>query len=131
MTLNGNAIEQVEKYKSLGVIFNTIRDIKGNMFKHNTEHLNNKARSAIFGVQKKLKYVGAIPANHMFYLYETLIQPILLYGSDIWGAYSQCTNDINNVFLWFIRCVLRVKATTCNIITIGESGIIPPDVKCH
>ena len=67
----------------------------------------------------------------MFYLYETLIQPIVLYGSDIWGAYPNCTKDINTVFLWFIRCTLNVKATTCNIITIGESGIIPPSIKCH
>ena len=26
---------------------------------------------------------------------------------------------------------MNIKATTCNIITIGESGLIPPHVKCH
>ena len=66
-----------------------------------------------------------------FHLFESIIQPILLYGSDIWGAFTQCTKDINSVFMWFIRGVLRVKPTTCNIITIGESGMIPPSIKCH
>ena len=67
----------------------------------------------------------------MFHLFETLVQPILLYGSDIWGSYTQCTKDIDTVFMWFIRGVLRIKPTTCNIITIGEAGMIPPSVKCH
>ena len=89
--MDGKLIDQVEKYKSLGVIFNSIRDKNGNIFKHNTEHLNNKARSAIFGIQKKLKPVGPLPANQMLYLYETLVQPIILYGSDIWGAFPNST----------------------------------------
>ena len=33
--------------------------------------------------------------------------------------------------MWFIRGVLKVKPTTCTIITIGEAGIIPPSIKCH
>ena len=62
-----------------------------------------------------------------------LVQPIVLYGtsSDVWGAYAHCTKDVDNVFLWHTRCVLNIKATTCNVITIGESGIIPPKIKCH
>ena len=129
--LDGKEIEQVDKYKSLGTILNSVKVHHGNIFKHNVDYLNNRAKKAIFGIQKKLKHIASIPPTHMFYLYETLIQPILLYGSDIWGATPQCTKDIDNVFLWFVRCVLGIKATTCNIITIGESGIIPPHVKCH
>ena len=67
----------------------------------------------------------------MFYLYESLVEPILLYGSDIWGAYEACAKEIEKVYFWFIRSILHVKATTCNIITIGECGIIPPRIKCH
>ena len=67
----------------------------------------------------------------MFYLYESIVEPVLLYGSDIWGAYASCTKDIDKIYLWYIRMVLNVKATTCNIITMGESGIIPPTIKCH
>ena len=51
--MNGNLIEKVEKYKSLGIVFNTVKNINGNIFRYNTDHLNNKARGAIFGIQKK------------------------------------------------------------------------------
>ena len=60
-----------------------------------------------------------------------MIEPILTYGSDLWGASSTCTEDINKIYLWFIRLVLNVKATTSNKITMGEAGIIPPRIKCH
>ena len=66
----------------------------------------------------------------MFYLFETLVQPILIYGSDIWGLYAQCTNEIDTLFMWFIRGVLKIKPTTCNI-TIGESGMTTPSIKFH
>ena len=129
--LDGEQIEQVEKYKSLGMIFNSVQKVNENMFRYNNEYLNNKARGAIFGIQKKIRHTGTLPINHSFYLYETIVEPIMIYGSDVWGAYAQCTKDINSVFLWFVRCHLNIKATTCNIITIGEAGMIPPKIKCH
>ena len=129
--LNGKRLEQVDRYKSLGTLLNSVKMPHGNIFKYNPDYLNSRAKKAFFGIQRKLKFISKISPVHMFYLYETLIQPILLYGSDIWGAYSLCTKNIDHVYLWFIRCVLRIKATTCNVISIGESGIIPPHVKCH
>ena len=60
-----------------------------------------------------------------------MIEPILLYGSDLWGASLLSTSNIDKIYLWFIRIVLNIKATTSNIMTMGESGIIPPKVKCH
>ena len=131
LLLNGKPIEQVNTYKSLGTILNTIKNVKGDIFRYNTEYLNNRARSAIFGIKRKIKSIGNLPPVHMFHLYESMIEPILLYGSDLWGASSVCTKDINKIYLWFIRIVLNIKATTSNIITTGESGIIPPKVKCH
>ena len=109
----------------------SIKTRNGNIFKSNPAFLSEKARKAIFGIQMKLKNSFQVPPTHMFYLFETLVQPILLYGSDLWGAYDQCTKEIDAVFMWFIRSVLRVKATTCNIITIGETGMIPPSFVGH
>ena len=131
LTLNGKEIERVDEYKSLGNILKTIKTNRGNIFKLTPEYLNKRARQAIFGLKKKLKSLGQLPSKHMFYIYESMVEPILLYGSDIWGAYCSCTKEIDKVFFWYIRMVLKVKATTCNIITIGESGMIPPRVKCH
>ena len=60
-----------------------------------------------------------------------MIEPILLYGSDLWGVSQHCVSNIDKLYLWFIRITLNIKATTSNIITMGESGMIPPKVKCH
>ena len=129
--LNGNQLEQVDEYKSLGTILNTIKTVKGDMFRLNAEYLNKRARSATFGIKQKLKHIGNLPPTQWFHVYQTMIEPILLYGSDLWGSSLQCTLDIDKIYLWFIRIILNIKATTSNIITMGESGIIPPKIKCH
>ena len=58
--------------------------------------------------------------------YKTLIQPILLYGSDVWGHSKIMCDSIDKVCLFFIRCILRVKPTTSKLICYGELGIVPP-----
>ena len=129
--LNGNKLEQVDRYKSLGTILNIVQNVRGDIFKYNTEYLNNKARKAIFAIKQKIKSVGKLPPTHWFHIYESMIEPILLYGSDLWGVSRVCTANINKIYLWFMRIILNIKATTPNLITMGESGIIPPKTKCH
>ena len=60
--------------------------------------------------------------------YKTLVQPILLYGSDVWGTSKSMCNSIDKVCLFFIRCILRVKRATSKLMCFGELGIIPPSV---
>ena len=75
--------------------------------------------------------MGTIPRRVSFYIFETLIRPILLYDSDVWGI-SSCNNDaIDKVLYQFIRCILQVKAMTSNEMVIGESGHLPPSVFSH
>ena len=131
LKLNGKAIERVEKYKSLGTILSTIRNISGNIYKNNATYLNERARNAIFGIKRKIKFIGDLPPKHMFYLYESMVEPILLYGSDLWGFSKECTRDISKIYFWFVKTVLKIQATTSNLIVIGESGLIPPEIKCH
>ena len=64
-------------------------------------------------------------------MYESFIQPILLYGSDVWGVKDTAGKALDKILLWFLRIMLRVKATTSNLVTLGECGVIPPAVKCH
>ena len=73
----------------------------------------------------------SIPPRTSFYLFETLIRPILLYGSDVWGINSPNNDAIDKVFYQYVRCVLKVKATTSNVMVIGESGQLPPSVFSH
>ena len=131
INLNGHPIETVSQYKYLGNIITATSTLKGDIFRNNSGYLCNQARKAIFGLKNKLNSLGTIPPRVSFYIFETLIRPILLYGSDVWGI-SSCNNDaIDKVFYQFIRCILQVKATTSNVMVIGESGQLPPSVFSH
>ena len=126
--LNGQPIQTVSQYKYLGNILTATSTLKGDIFRNNHSYLCNKARKAAFGLKNWLKSLGSIPPRTSFYLFETLIRPILLYGSDVWGISRPNNDAIDKVFYQYVRCVLKVKATTSNVMVIGESGQLPPSV---
>ena len=68
----------------------------------------------------------------MFDIFETLIMPILAYGSDVWGGGARKDGlwALDKVFLRFVWCTLGIKATTRNIIVAGECGRLPPSTQC-
>ena len=67
----------------------------------------------------------------MFDMFDTLIPPILNYGSDVWGMSRTGLGSLDKVFLNYVRCILCIKTTTCNAIVYGECGRYPPSVTCH
>ena len=101
------------------------------MFGANYQHLCNKARQAIFALFKRVKTLGILPVKIMMYLFRSLIMPILVYGSDVWGVNFNATKSMDKIFLWYARTILKVKSNTCNLITLGECDEIPPSVMCH
>ena len=117
---NGQGIEAVQSYKYFGNIISTISSSKGDIFRENYSYLCNQAKKAIFGMKQKLKHIGKLPPKILFHMFETLIRPILLYGGDVWGIRRQGNDMVDEVF--FIRCALGVKATTSNLMVLGESG---------
>ena len=46
-------------------------------------------------------------------MYQSLIQPIFLYGSDIWGMNTAAQRSLDKVFCWFLKILLNVKRNTC------------------
>ena len=85
ITFNGKAIEQVDCYKYLGNMFNSIKSSSGDMFKMNYDYLCESARRAIFAVLKRIRKISPLPPKCMLYIFQSMIEPILLYGSDVWG----------------------------------------------
>ena len=95
------------------------------------QFLCDQARKAIFTMKNKIKPIEELPPDLMPNLFDTLIKPILIYGSDVWGIKSKLWGDTDKVFLQYSRCILRVKATTSNIITVREYCRLPPNTACH
>lgn len=67
----------------------------------------------------------------MFHIFDSLVKPILVYGSDVWGVNSASGIAVDKVFMNFMKHILGVKMTTSNIMTIGECGRAPPSVYCN
>ena len=95
------------------------------------ELTNEELLVAIFGLQKKLKCMKALTPEIRFDIFDTMIRPIITYGSDVWGHCKSRLYDLDKLFLNYIRCVLCIKATTSNIIVYGECGKFPPSIYCH
>ena len=128
---NDTPIEEVSSYKCLGIVVNKISTFRSDMFKMHPKHLVSQARKCLFNINRKLSNIGDIPPNYKFFLYTTMAQPILTYGSELWGSNAKSCELVDKLFRWYVRWSLRVKSTTSNVITIGESGLISPSTYCH
>ena len=128
---NSVDIDEVTDYKYLGNIISSTRLPNQDPLKKTYKFLSDQARKAIFSMSHKIKSIGELPIEIMFNLFDVLIKPILIYGSDVWGLRSELWGTIDKVFLQYSRCMLHVKATTNNIITVGECGRFPPSTYCQ
>ena len=128
---NGKTIEQVESYKYLGNTVNTVHSYKADAFSKNYEYLSGQSRKGMFSIKKRLKSLGPLPPQIQIHLFENLVRPILLYGSDTWGVNASIDTTIDKLFYHCMRCVLNVKSTTSNVIVVGECGQMPPSIYCH
>lgn len=128
---NGKVLECVKQYKYVGNLVTSIRKRNEDVLRDNYKYLGGKARQAIFALFKRLKGTGTLPINIMLFLFESLIKPILAYGSEIWGCKVRATEMMDKVFLWYSRTLLKVKQTTSNTIVFGEVGMLPPSIACH
>ena len=59
----------------------------------------------------------------MFNLFDKMIMPILLYGSEIWGYTN--LDKIEIFYRKFLKFVLNLKDQTTNCMVYGESGRTP------
>ena len=53
-------------------------------------------------------------------LFDKMITPILLYGSEVWGIY--CIKEIDKLHIKFCKYVLGVKTQTSNFAVYDELG---------
>jgi hypothetical protein len=51
------------------------------------KYVYDKACRALYALRKALKCVSELSVNTQLKLFESVIKPILLYGSEVWGAY--------------------------------------------
>jgi hypothetical protein len=68
-----------------------------------------------------------IPADLASELFDALIAPALLYGSEVYAPYPH--SEIETVHLKFCKSILGVSSRTTNNMVYGELGRMPLEIK--
>ena len=73
-----------------------------------------------------------LPLDMQFGLFEKLVKPILLYGSEVWGFGT--LDILDRTVLKFYKFILNMKSSTPNFMVYGETGVFPIymyiDIQC-
>ena len=110
-------LENVRNFIYLGVNISS----NGKFFQAQ-KHLSDQASKALFALSKIFDS-RMLCIEDKLKLFDALVQPILMYGCEIWGFHK--ANDIEKVHLKFLKQILGVRRQTCNIAVYGEVGRVP------
>ena len=91
-----DTLEEVDSFKYLGVTF-----CRNGSFFQAQENLASQARRAQASLGCYIMQHKHLPVDVIFELFDTLIKPMLLYGSEIYG--SSMSKDIEQVMLILLR----------------------------
>jgi hypothetical protein len=116
-TCSNSNIEYVESYKYLGLWF----DEHMNMNKAVRE-LAKSASRALGALYGKFVSCGGMTYSVFIKLYESTVEPILFYGSGIWGTKQYSV--INNVQNKAGKLFLAVGKRTSNLAVRGDLGLM-------
>ena len=125
--LGTSRLENVRSYKYLGLIITPSGEIRSAL-----EDLRSRALKAYMALKSKL---GASFRDHLddtVGIFDSLVKPILLYGSDFWGCLKLPKNNpIENLHMQFCRQVLGVQKNTTKFGVLLELGRTPLTIEAQ
>ena len=119
--LNGKKVELVDSYIYLGTT------IKYNgTFSEAINKQINQAHRALFVIKSK-KEKFSLPIDITFDLFDKMILPILLYGSEVLGfeIKDEKIDSIEIFYRKFLKYILKVHSKTTSCMVYGETGRTP------
>ena len=141
-SIDGNNLEVVPSYTYLGI------DIPTNgSFNPGMAQMNSKAKKAMMPLYTTIMQFN-IPFQKALKLFQTYVEPILLYNAENFAAMSErqvekCKQGTTNVYdlamqssmtttqLKFIKFILGVGKQTPNMAVLGEAAVLPLLMRAH
>ena len=124
--INNVILENVKTVKYLGFTITA----KNCSFWPTLNDLSINAKLAIYALNSKIE-IFRYPIILILKLFDTLIKPILLYGTEVWGPYTDFNytnwdaSKIEMTHTQFLKRALGCNFQTSNIMTRGEVGVRP------
>ena len=122
ITLNGRILEVVPAYKYLGDMINNkgdledqIKVIKGKIHASTQEILAETGNKEFKGMKMRA----------IWELVETIITPIITYGSESWEPKINEMAQIETIFNKAIKTILQLPDQTPTAILLAETGFLP------
>ena len=110
---DGTELEVVDQYTYLGVTFNY-----NNTFYKSIARQISQAKKAMFSLITKSRRLD-VPIDITLDLFDKLVLPILIYGSEVWGHSN--LKPIEIFYRNFIRRLLKKGESTSNCMLYGET----------
>ena len=115
--LNNDQVEIVDSFKYLGVVFS-----RNGRFLNAINDNIEKARKGLLTLRRTFRE-KFIPIDCQIEMFEKVIEPILLYGCEIWGMEN--TEKIEQFRLRSFKQLLQLRNSTPAYIIYGELGKLP------
>ena len=116
---NNAVLPVVNAYKYLGILFSTKLS-----FKAACNNLSSKAKNAVLCIMRRLQHLNNNNLGLLLKLFDCQVQPIIQYGSEIWGLQSAAL-DAEKVHLFTLKRFLRLEMRTPNDFVYGDTGRYP------
>ena len=97
-------------------------------FYHACQDLVSRAKRALLCIMSKLYRIDCNSINAFLKIFDAQVQPIVLYGAEIWGLDSS-SSVIDNVHLFGLKRYLGVDRRTPNDLVYGEVGRFPIQIN--
>ena len=120
---DGIKMPVVNIYKYLGIYFSTRLS-----FVAACKDLASRAKQGLIFVMRKLRELDNASVELFFKIFDLQIQPIMQYGSEIWGL-QQAAQQCEKVHLFAIKKFLRVNLRTPNDLVYGELDRYPVTIN--
>ena len=120
--IRNKILENTNEYKYLGITIN-----KKGSFSPTLTNLSCKARRAIYSMNSKIN-IRFLSIKSLIKLFDSLICPILLYGSEVWEPFLNQNDDkwdqnpIERVHTQFMKRILGLNRATSNTLVRGDMG---------
>lgn len=124
LSIGGVPVEVVDTFTYLGVTVKAGCGFKASAFAGR----QRAGKRAMFGVRRRLRALGIQSPDTHFRVFDSLVDPVVSYGVEIWGPEVLCCEDPNKlekVQLAYIKSVLGVRTSTSNSVVLAECGRWP------